>query len=499
MNCPHLFKRATLALITCLSGWLITEATDYEILNSEKYRLIVMADMGNEEDEMQQMMHLLLYANEIDIEGLVAVSGKFLHDKHPKSDYKRQIHPELFFELIEGYAEVLPNLKKHASGWSTVEHLESVVKSGTATYGIAAVGDGKSTEGSQHILEVLLKDDPRPVYIVGNAGTNTLAQALWDYRSNHTPEEVEALVSKIIFYENGSQDNSGAWIVSQFPSIHWIRSNYQTYCYMGFARVERGPYCWEPYPETNQGQHEWTAEHVQNNHGALGERYPDRFEGRGFLEGGGTTPWLGLITRGLYYPKEPQWGGWSGRYTAEKVKNEYSRHNDIKPDELEYGDFYVFADAEDQWMDPVTGTVYNSIATPIQRWRRDILENMKGRMDWCVESFQEANHNPVAVIDGISKKCILVRAVRAGESVALDASESFDPDDGQVVQFKWWIYPEAGTYEGFIDLGKATSNQLMLQIPEDAAGTQIHLILEVSDESPIANMKDYKRVVFNVE
>jgi hypothetical protein len=46
---------------------------------TDRPRLVVMADMGNEPDEEQQMAHLLMYANRVDLEGLIACSGKYLH------------------------------------------------------------------------------------------------------------------------------------------------------------------------------------------------------------------------------------------------------------------------------------------------------------------------------------------------------------------------------------------------------------------------------------
>ena len=119
-----------------------------------KHRLIILADMGNEPDEEQQMAHMLMGSNEFDLEGLIAN-----------------------FE----------------------------------------------------------KEDPRLIYIVVNAGSNTLAQALNDYKSTHTKEELLAILKKIRVFENGAQDDAGAWICANYPEIHWIRSNYQTYAYGGPA------------------------------------------------------------------------------------------------------------------------------------------------------------------------------------------------------------------------------------------------------------------------
>ncbi|MCX7015432.1 MAG: hypothetical protein NTW86_23245 [Candidatus Sumerlaeota bacterium] len=36
-------------------------------------------------------------------------------------------------------------------------------------------------------------------------------------------------------------------------------------------------------------------------------------------------------------------------------------------------------------------------------------------------------------------------------------------------------------------------------VPQDAAGAQIHVILEVRDASPIASMFAYRRIVIDVE
>ena len=489
------------ALYAC-SGLATKQANpiDFEQINKQKHRLIVLADMGNEEDEMQQMMHLLMYANEIDIEGLIAVSGKFLHQgRHEGRHYKNELHPELLHELVDGYKKVLPKLKQHADGWPEAEQLRKKIKSGTPEYGIAAVGDGKSNEGSNWILKVLERKDDRPVYIVANAGTNVLAQALTDYERRHTKAELDALISKIIVYENGSQDDAGAWIVARYPKLHWIRSNYQTYGYMGFRRINPGPYVWPPYPNTHQGQHAWAKEHIQTHHGALGALYPDRFKGNGFLEGGGTTPWLGLITRGLYDPYKPNWGGWSGRYTAKKMLNVWSRHKDIIVNEITYKNFSVFADEKDTWTHQPSGVTYSDILTPIQRWREDILNDFKGRMDWCVETRENANHNPVAVINGIDKRVILRTKARTGETLTFDASDSFDPDKGQKINFSWWVYPESGTYYKYIALKNPHTARLKFPVPKDAGGKQIHLILEVSDNSDIATMKDYRRIVIDVE
>jgi Protein of unknown function (DUF1593) len=112
-----------------------------------KHRLIILADMGNEADEFQQNLHLLMYANEIDIEGLIAVTGVFW--KKPPAAY-------LYTDsLIPGYAKVRQNLLLHAPGWPTPEYLKSIAGAGQATYGIAGVDTVKF-----HKIELRVAVDP---------------------------------------------------------------------------------------------------------------------------------------------------------------------------------------------------------------------------------------------------------------------------------------------------------------------------------------------------
>ena len=84
-------------------------------------RLIILADMGNEPDEEQQMTHMIMCSNEFQLEGLIAVSGIYLRPES-KDPYRRVLHPELFTGIIDAYAKVYPNLQKHASGWQSPEY-----------------------------------------------------------------------------------------------------------------------------------------------------------------------------------------------------------------------------------------------------------------------------------------------------------------------------------------------------------------------------------------
>jgi hypothetical protein len=461
-------------------------------------RLIILADMGNEPDEEQQMTHMLMCSNEFEVEGLIAVTGTWLRETPL---------PELFLKLIDGYEQVVDNLKVHADGWPEPDFLRSITKAGNTGYGTAVVKEGNESPGSKLIIEAVTAPDPRPVWVVVNAGSNTLAQALVDYRASHTEAEVDAFVAKLRIYENGAQDNAGAWICANFPDIYWIRSKTQTYCYGGPGWADRtdiGPYVWQPYENTELGQNFWALKHIKAEHGPLGAMWPLRMFPDGALrnlEGGGTIPWMGLVNKGLFDIEHPHWGGWSGRFGREKEKNIWSGYAHVKDEEANSAPFYVYNEKPDHWINPETGEEYNSNSAAIWRWRRAMYNDFQCRMDWCLGQYAEANHHPSANINGDSGDTIIRLDAKPGETVSLDASHSTDPD-GDALQYSWYMYPEAGTYKGNVEIGHAEGSEPLkasVVIPGDAGGTQIHVILEIKDLSPIASLYDYRRVVIDVK
>ena len=228
--------------------------------------------------------------------------------------------------------------------------------------------------------------------------------------------------------------------------------------------------------------------------------YPERRfrNGRlGFIEGGGTAPWMALINKGLADIDHPWWGGWSGRFSRQKVENFWSRHGDIKPDEYRFTPFRVYREVSDGWTDPETGIHYNNDDVPVWRWRRAMFNDMKARWDWCVKSYGEANHHPVAAIGQDRSNSIIRLKAQGGEALEFDASASDDPD-GDELAFSWWIYPEAGTYGGSVKIDGADQARARVFIPSGADRTQLHLILEIRDRSKIVPLYDYRRVVIDV-
>jgi hypothetical protein len=223
------------------------------------------------------------------------------------------------------------------------------------------------------------------------------------------------------------------------------------------------------------------------------------FDNPEFIEGGGTIPWMALVSRGLTDPSEHTWGGWSGRYTAERLPNIPADAPRVRESEKRYQPWTAYTDAADRWVDPVSGEAYHDANTAIWPWRQAMWNDFQARMDWCVKPFAEANHHPVAVLDGDATNAILRRTAKIGEVLQFDASASTDPDR-DALRFAWWIYPEAGRtpYGKPLPLANATAPAITLTIPADAAGKELHLILEVWDQSKIVPLVDYRRVVISV-
>jgi cellulose-binding protein len=449
-------------------------------LANEKTRVIILTDITNEPDDEQSMVRLLLYANELEIEALIATTSTFLRD-HVRADKIR--------ERIEAYGKVLPNLETHADGWPSAEHLLSILKSGRPEYGMQGVGEGKSTEASKLIIEIVDRPDPRPVWVTVWGGSTDLAQALWEVKQTRSPAATAKFVSKLRVYDIGSQDDTGAWTTHTFPDLFWIRSQRQFQATSIRYSNPMGEDVTGPQPELFD--HAWVDKNVQS-HGPLGKLYPDakhKYEGD-------TPAYLHLLPNGLPVPSKQHYGGWGGRFSPDKMENVHAFARKVVPDEKPYYDYRMYTDAIDSWT--FNGKTWTSRHAPWFRWREALNNDFEARMDWTVTAARSgANHNPAAAFRGRRGVAPIRLSAAAGETISLSAQGSSDPD-GDRLSYRWFHYPEPGGQKIATRVKQAEAETATFEVPAEAASQEIHIILEVRDGGA-PNLFNYRRIIVDIK
>ncbi len=439
--------------------------------DSRKSRVLVLTDIENEPDDAQSLVRFLVYANEYDVEGVLATTSVWMRDT-TRAD-KIRGH-------VAAYGKVRDNLHVHKAEYPPAEDLMQKVMSCKPVYGMEGVGAGMDTEGSEHIISVVDKEDDRPVWISVWGGANCLAQALWKVRETRSAEELDVFVSKLRVYTISDQDDSGPWMREQFPNLFYIVTPSNPRGSEGYGRATWVGISGDNFhgnfsgPDSNLVENPWLRENVINGHGPLGARYPEI----AYLMEGDTPSFFNLIKNGLASHVSPSYGGWGGRY----------RH--YQPE----GEPRAFWTNDADSVFAPDGNWYNTNHATIWRWREGYQYDFAARMDWCVApNYADANHNPVAVVNGDESVAPIYLDVSPGEELALSAEGSYDPDEDGFT-YSWWVYREAGTYPGSIPVRDDAAPVSHLTIPEDAAGTEIHVILELVDDGE-PPLRGYRRVV----
>lgn len=485
-----------------------TESPEKEMEEKPKFRTIVTTD--GEVDDVDSFIRLLLYVNEFDVEGLVYSSsqwhykgdgqGTLFISEMPNTAERYGERTELRWpgttwiqDLIGKYAEVFPNLQKHADGYPSPEKLLSLVKVGNIDF------EGemeKDTEGSDWIKKILLDDDPRPVYLQVWGGTNTIARALKsiqeEYESTSDWEKIYQKVSdKAIIYTILDQDATyNKYIAPNWPNVKVIYNSDQFWCF-AYPWPSRVP---EPLQYYLSG--EFFKEHILFNRGPLMAAYFTWGDGRqidndpehdhgdlevmakqgrsqyDFISEGDSPSYFYLLDVGLRSQENPSYGGWGGRFIQ----------SEAHPNRWEDGPYVTDFNPYTQKDDPTF---------PQTRWIKEIQHDFAARAAWCVKSYEEANHAPQVWLEHP-----MDLNAKVGERVILKGRAE-DPD-GDRLSYLWWQYLEAGTLKTYIQVQDATNPQASFVIPDEAEiGDTIHLILEVEDDG-YPSLTRYQRVIVTV-
>jgi hypothetical protein len=340
--------------------------------------------------------------------------------------------------LLDAYEQVRPNLRRHADGYPSAAALRPLVASGQPAYGMAAVGPDKMSAGAALIVRAAEKDDPRPLWVLGWGGANTLAQALLSLRASRPPAQVEAIVSRLRVYTISDQDDAGPWIRREFPSLPYVATpstpDGEQYYFATWTGISGDRfYRNAPGADFTTFSDEWVNANIRAR-GPLGKLYPYPC----CIHEGDTPSFLGLIDNGLASAMSPAFGGWGGRYVWRQPAGE------TRPFWTQGGDSYPGRDSSRDTVVGVDGGTYTSDQATIWRWRTAFQHDFAARMDWTVKEAKDANHNPRVVVNGRAGTEPLVVAAQVGTPVTLDAAGSTDPD-GHALTYEWFFYPEAGT------------------------------------------------------
>lgn len=443
---------------------------------SLKPRIVVLTDIAPanvEPDDMESMVRLLVHADLYEIEALIASGGwNSSGGPYPKS------WMDSLKTTINKYEKDLPNLMKRSAQtrflslekeckqqeigyWPSADYLKSRIMLGSLELGYQKIGKDNDSPGSDFIIKLVDESDNRPLWITVWGGGNTLAQAIWKVKQERSEVELKAFLNKLYVYTITDQDVP--WGERQnylFSSHHWMRKEFGKDLF----------FIWDESAWLSQngiGSQNWKeyATHIQN-HGNLGKIYPKNKYG---VEGD-TPSFLHVTPNGLNDPTVCNQVGWGGYFEREM--------------------------SLDKKTDCYTNTSQR-VKEISQRYERYFypatFANFAARMDWANEG--RGNRNPVVIVNNKKGMAILNLSPKTGQTVKLDASKSFDPDNDQLT-FHWWMLPEAGTFAGKVNLLDSDTSIAKVIIPDDAAGQTFHIICEVTDNGA-HHLKSYRRIIFS--
>ncbi|MBS4461127.1 DUF1593 domain-containing protein [Aerococcaceae bacterium zg-B36] len=483
----------------------------------KKLRTVVTTD--GEIDDINSFIRLLMYANDMEVAGIILTSSMFHYSGNSTKPPYRWTGTTWIPKMIQHYEKVYANLIQHDVDYPTPETLQSVYRIGN----ISDVGEmSEETEGSNFLAELILDNDTRPLYIQTWGGTNTTARALKTIqeRYEHTAQwsEIKAKVEmKVVLYMILEQDST----YRDYIAPNWnltILSDDMNFGYFSYG--------WKNLDTARKAlfESQWQLKHIVGK-GELLEKYALIGDGHylkgeldseqfgqesylithpecqryDFISEGDSPSYFYLLQTALRGYESPSYGGWGGRFKKVHNQTYQNRAYDYNPATSRFEVEYSFV-----------------------RWIQAIQADFAARAKWCTtDQFHQVNHYPV--VSTIEDKSVL-----AGQTVILNA-QAKDLNDLPLV-YKWWCYEEVSTYWDFshvqmieekrafggmefvmsihsdtiekdweLDMEGIDTSTVKINIPEDAKrGDTFHIILEVSNQCDTP-LTTYQRIILTVE
>ena len=172
-----------------------------------KPRVFVTSDIGgSDNDDDQSMVHLLLYADKLDIRGLGSSA--------PGSGRASDIH-----QVIDAYAKDFGTLRTHSGDYPTPEALRGVVHQG-ATEHQPAAGFSKATAASNAIIaNARAGSEADPLYVLTWGAIGDVAQAL------HDAPDIASKIRVISIGVNQQDPNAGRYMMENWKGEVWWIDN----------------------------------------------------------------------------------------------------------------------------------------------------------------------------------------------------------------------------------------------------------------------------------
>ena len=318
------------------AGFLAGRSSATPTTELYRLRLIVETDAGGDPDDEQSLVRFLLYANEWDVEGIIANRAK-ARDGENLNPARTGLG--VVQRLVNAYGECYPRLVQHDVRYPKPEDLLRRTVSGYED----------SDEGVQRILAAVDSDDPRPLWFM-NWGTDhgsapsSLKRALDRVLQERGPAGYAAFENRLRLTGDDQFGDHTTRIAPPFPI--WVDTL-------------------RPELEGRRWYHRFSAltaaaggfdvtRDVLTGHGPLGALYPTN-TGLPQKEGD-SMMFLYLVPTGMNDPAQPTWGSWAGRYG----RNE---HHEDKP--------YYWANQQDTWQ----GTTHRE--NTLSRWAADLQNDFR--------------------------------------------------------------------------------------------------------------------------
>lgn len=476
----------------------------------ERPRVIVTTDL--EVDDMNSLVHLALYLNELDVAAFVYTASQYHflgdgthalgqvnphwrtkgrrayewervpHEPDPEAGALTSYRPfpeEWIERLWEGpYAQAWQHLSENGGDYPSPEELVARTYVGN----IAFEGDVREeTPGSRVIEAAIMDDDPRTLWLLSWGGMNTIVRALLSIAEKHQGssewdairEHVYAKVRVLGIADGVGQDNS------------WLDYGYALFPGLTLLRV---PFVYGGYVDAKLAQEDsielfrapWPQEHLIAGNGPLMAEYK-------------------LYGDGRYYEGEPERFQFGEHARLDWGLEGMASMTFSPGDFMAEGDSMTFIPlldtglrgADDSGFETLLGPMFRDgerpgvgTASPFERptgnpnpFLRALQEEFAARAQWCAHEYAACNHAPV--IASVTPDL----TAGAGELLAVHATAT-DPD-GDALSAYWCYDPYVSRYSGERDLTlwRVTGLAALFAVPRDArAGDRFVLRLTVRDE-----------------